>query len=315
MAESAANQAPRQRPWKVLVATDGSPCAAEAQEYLIRLPFPGKTEVRVVAVAANPFGDAGCYGDTGFVPWQLNEELLAAEEEAMREAARRGAQRFSGTGWRVSTAFCQGNTCGEILGAAEEFGADLILVGTRGLTGAGRFLLGSTARSVARSAPVSVLVARSLHRPLRRLVLAVDGSDHASRAVEMLVHLPLPADAQITAVHVVRPYHPVLERLEILPGGRERFEPVVEASRQGIVAEAEKLAGSACERLTTAGKTCAPTVLTGDSAEELLRLAERGEADLIVLGARGVSALKGLLIGSVADRVLENAPCSVLLVR
>jgi nucleotide-binding universal stress UspA family protein len=52
----------------------------------------------------------------------------------------------------------------------------------------------------------------------------------------------------------------------------------------------------------------------GDPADEILRLAEEREADLIVAGARGVSFLERLLVGSVADRLLKYADCSVLIV-
>jgi nucleotide-binding universal stress UspA family protein len=55
-------------------------------------------------------------------------------------------------------------------------------------------------------------------------------------------------------------------------------------------------------------------VRTGNPATEILELAERRRADLIVAGARGVSLLEGLLVGSVAERLLREARCSVLIV-
>jgi nucleotide-binding universal stress UspA family protein len=55
-------------------------------------------------------------------------------------------------------------------------------------------------------------------------------------------------------------------------------------------------------------------LLTGDPATEILRVAEERNADLVVAGARGVSLIERLLVGSVADRLLKEAPCSVLIV-
>jgi len=55
-------------------------------------------------------------------------------------------------------------------------------------------------------------------------------------------------------------------------------------------------------------------VMEGDPAEEILSLAQEPRADLIILGARGASLIRGLVVGSVADRVLKSAPCSVLIV-
>ena len=57
-----------------------------------------------------------------------------------------------------------------------------------------------------------------------------------------------------------------------------------------------------------------PAVLEGDPAGEVLRLAQTRGADLVIAGARGVSMIEGLLVGSVADRLLRKMPCSVLLV-
>jgi nucleotide-binding universal stress UspA family protein len=56
-------------------------------------------------------------------------------------------------------------------------------------------------------------------------------------------------------------------------------------------------------------------IVTGDPAEEILRLAKIHHADLIVLGSRGLTGMKRILLGSVSSQIVEDAPCSVLVVK
>jgi nucleotide-binding universal stress UspA family protein len=301
--------------WRILVATDGSPCAVQAQELLARFGFPAGTRIEVIAVAAHPFAAAGIYGDAGFACWQVNQELLEAERQFLTRTVREAMGRLSAARWDVASQVRVGNAGYEILAAAQRLPADLILVGTRGRTGLDRLLLGSTAGTVARSAPCPVLIARALRGGLSRVILAVDGSPLADRAIELVARLPLPQAAEVRVLHVLRPYHPFAERLEALPGGRERFGPRVEAARERQQQLATGLVEAACRRLVSAGKRAHPVTATGDAAHEIAALAEERRADLIVVGARGISPVSGLLLGSVADRLLHHAPCSLLFAR
>jgi len=62
---------------------------------------------------------------------------------------------------------------------------------------------------------------------------------------------------------------------------------------------------------------CSSTIeiVTGDPAEEIVRLAKIHHADLIVLGSRGLTGMKRILLGSVSSQIVEDAPCSVLVVK
>jgi nucleotide-binding universal stress UspA family protein len=91
----------------------------------------------------------------------------------------------------------------------------------------------------------------------------------------------------------------------------ETPRPLVEKAR----AAAHGLVESACDQLAAAGKVASSEVKEGDPATEILAAAEDQGADLIIAGARGHSFIEGLLVGSVADRLLKRASCSVLLVR
>jgi nucleotide-binding universal stress UspA family protein len=111
---------------------------------------------------------------------------------------------------------------------------------------------------------------------------------------------------------VVRPYHPFPGLAPDDPAGfRREVERIQRERRQAGL----ELVEQARARLDVAGKRATATVAEGDPAAEVLKMATAMEADLIVAGARGVSLIQGLLIGSLADRLLKTARCSILLVR
>jgi hypothetical protein len=302
------------RQWRILVATDGSECACEAQEFLASFPFSEGTAVHVVGVAADPFRSAGTYGDPGFVCWHLRQEVLDAEQEHVAEAVRSAVKRLRCDHWKITSETTAGEAAHEVVLAARRFQANLVLVGTRGRAGISRVLLGSTARSIARHVPCSVLVGHTPRGPLRQVVLAVDGSEYGCLAVRKLAAMPLPEEACVTVLHVARPFHSFLERLGVL-----RPETGVEAKLEGLQQKhreaAEQLVANACHRLEAAGKHARAVVRCGDAAEEILKLSRTSRADLLVAGARGSSVIPEALVGSVAARALQCAPCSVLIVR
>jgi nucleotide-binding universal stress UspA family protein len=244
--------------------------------------------------------------------WDTLAEVHVQERELAERAAIEATSELRSRQVETSTEVRDGDPAWSILEAAGTWGADLILVGVSGLSGVERFLLGSVARNVAKHSRLPVLVARSPKAGLARVVVATDGSEHAVQAVAFAARLPLPRTAQMAAAHVVRPYAPFPG---ILPTDRPEFNAaVLEVNRQHLAA-GEALVAEARSRLEAAGKVASGHVLKGDPAAELLALAEEQGADLIIAGARGASLLEGLLVGSVADRLLKDAPCSVLLVR
>jgi nucleotide-binding universal stress UspA family protein len=140
----------------------------------------------------------------------------------------------------------------------------------------------------------------------------VDASEHAKHAAALAGRLPLPAATRFLAAHVVRARHPHPAWVSADPDAWA--ETVVEADREQREA-AEAMLREAASGLAAAGREVGTAVLAGNPAEELSRLAAEREADLVIAGARGVSLIRNLLVGSVADRLLEQAPASVLLVR
>jgi len=306
-------QAETTHAWRIVVGTDGSECAAQA--LIRRLALPPGTAIHAVGVALDPRIAAGGYCDIGFVNMQVGQKIVDAERQALAVATREAEQRLAREGCAVTCAVRAGDIGHEIVTAAAEFRAELVVVGTRGRSQLEQLFLGSTAHKVARSAACSVLISRGRSTTVTRVVVAVDGSEFSARAIRLLGRLPLPPDGQATVVHVCKSLHPVLERLEVLPGARSRIQPMLEPDRCRQREHAEELVHTACECLGSAGKSADAHVAVGDPADEICKLIRRVHADLVVAGARGVSGVQGLLVGSVADRLLQHAPCSVLLAR
>jgi nucleotide-binding universal stress UspA family protein len=142
----------------------------------------------------------------------------------------------------------------------------------------------------------------------RTIVVGTDGSATADKAVDVAGEL---ARACGAAVHVVAAYPPVKSAVLASVG----------ASSGGLSAPAwlgddervaaEEVVRRAGERLAQSGVTAQTVARLGEPADALLATAEEVEADLVVVGNRGMTGVRRYLLGSVADRVAHHAHCSV----
>jgi universal stress protein E len=196
-----------------------------------------------------------------------------------------------------------------IVRRAEEVDALLTVVGGRPRDGTTRYLVGDTAEKVVRHAHGPVLVARP-GPGSRRVLAATDLSDPSLPAVEAAADQARRTGARLTLLHVVD-----LRSAEI--GTSVPAPPGAYAPRPPEAISALRQWGES--GLAAASARCGvPTdriVDEGVPAVAILRRAEELPADLIVIGTAGMTAVKRLLLGSVAEAVVRWAPCSVLVVR
>ena len=153
------------RGMRVLLAMDFSKDAKGAARFLSTLRLPRASRVTLLHVEEHADSVLARISGMGRI------DLSRAVQLVMRERKRRTllmlermGQRFRQLGLTVDKVFAQGAPAEEILRAAERHRADLIVMGSKGLTGLDRYLLGSVSRKVARHAPCSVLVVRSRGR-------------------------------------------------------------------------------------------------------------------------------------------------------
>jgi nucleotide-binding universal stress UspA family protein len=268
---------------KLLIADDGSAASTGTRRIVQALPLPMGSSICVLCVVSDRTIGHHTTGRT-------LQRSLQADEVRARQVVRESGLALKREGITVSTVVRRGDAGQEILQVAEEWQADLVVVGSRGLTGLGGLLLGSVPRTVAQQCRRPVLVARCPRSDVRQILVATDGSERALGAVDFTARLPLPEEARITVLHVV-------------PG--EKAAP--SAGSQEILEQA-------AERLAQTERTVETTIRVGRPGAEILALAEERDVDLIVAGARGVSLIEGILVGSVADLLLREARMSVLLV-
>lgn len=171
------------------------------------------------------------------------------------------------------------------------------------------------------------------------IVAAIDGSDNAHRAIEAASDLARTSDAKLHIVHVagsgaVPPALARMAEVEHMTAARRPASAENVANVFGNLATAQRSPDSPAvtreihqvlgERLLEnaaalarkkGARSVEVTLCEGDPAEAILDTAKRVDADLIVLGTRGLSDLKGLLLGSVSHKVIQLSRCSCLVVK
>jgi len=292
---------------RLLLATDGSPSAERALQLLLQEPWPAPSAARVVTVldevamsAGNPWPIVA-----PVAPFDVDEVARAAAGDTLERAAARLRPALT-----VDTAILDGRPAQAITDEARRWGADVIVVGSRGHGTLSSMVLGSVSAEVIDLSDRPVLIARGDR--VRDVILAVDGSAGAERAVDLVLHwLPLRA----TRVHVVSvapsPYPWWVGMAEA--GGVTTVPQLLE-SEEATRLDEEELVQATVERLTRAGYTASGSVREGDAADQLIKAVEATGSELIVVGTRGRTGLTRLVLGSVARKVVMHAPCSVLVV-
>jgi len=138
------------------------------------------------------------------------------------------------------------------------------------------------------------------------ILLASDGSDCALKAAAVAADLASKFDARLTVINVFEPYQSVGPYGEVVFAGMD--EKYIAQTQGQAISEAGRILDEA-----EVSYRCRPVI--GHPAAEIVRVAEEEKCDLIVLGSRGLSGFKLLLLGSVSDAVTHHAHCPVLIVK
>ncbi|HKX33565.1 MAG TPA: universal stress protein [Blastocatellia bacterium] len=196
---------------------------------------------------------------------------------------------------------------------------DLTVIGAHDRYERGKPGLGPVASRVVAQAPGAVLVGRELTTERGwRILIGVDGSLASEQAIQLMVSYFNVDSAEITLMHVVEtPWVQLGLEKEWLEPSESFFKRPVAAPSidHGLWRGASTIIeDSHCqlERLSLSAETI---IESGDPALEILSEAERGDYDLIVLGATGDTSLKHSLLGSVSTKVAQSAHCSVFIVK
>ena len=209
-----------------------------------------------------------------------------------------------------------GNSLYGIITTARERAADLIVIATRGYTGAKRALLGSTAERVVRHAPCPVLTVPARITPrrtskmplldLKRILVPIDFSKTSKAALPWAASLAAESGSELILLHV-REKFPIDYVL-----GRDLMNEWVTPFMKQAEAELEVIAEKINKSRTL---NISAVVRNGKPFQEICDVTKIVGAGLIVLTTRGYTGLKNVWLGSTAERVVRHAPCPVLTVR
>lgn len=227
-------------------------------------------------------------------------------------------------------AVATGGPPAEVLVAqAEANDVDLIVVGSVGMSGARRFLLGSVPNKVSHHAPTDVLIVKTdppgASGAYGKVLVGTDGSPTAMHAVDMATQVGAKIGAATTIVCVYEPpTQQELDQLRADPNdpvaqwnvGRDvRDVPSEFKWRIAGAAQAEDILERSAERAVKAGLEVDVRALEGNPAEELIGLAESEGYDVIAVGSVGMNGAKRFMLGNVPHRISHHSPTDVLILR
>ena len=274
----------------VLVATDGSKYGQWGLNWVAKLPLvepPNVTALHVLDGAAFR------------MPFQTKLEIQRMEARSAR-TLRKAKKQLTSLKLKGTVRKEQGLVAPVILKRAPKRNG-LLVVGSQGLNALDRFTLGSVSTNLIHHATCSVLVVKDEAAPLRRITLATDGSSASAKALAFVLTKFQPnrstgkgreVPIHVSVIHVM----PFVK----YPGLKEANHTLIEES---------------VRKLLKAGFTAEPVYQLGKPAEEIMKVASKHHADLIVMGAKGLAAIDRFLLGSVSTRVVQHSSCSVLVVR
>lgn len=266
---------------RILVALDGSTTAEAILTPLRRIARPDESEI--ILFQAQPMDAV---------------ELGPEPEKYLRGVAF----QLASMGYASRPLLRPGMAADAILDAARSEQASMIALSTHGRSGVARWILGSVAEKVLQASALPVFVARSFDspvsrgppgsKPVRNILLPLDGSRLSMGVLEPVLRLAGPVDAHVTLLHVDE------------PSPFEGRWPPPDETLQG----AEQTLRSACI-------PAAVTRRTGDPGVEILKAAAELAIDLIAMTTHGRSGPSRWVFGSVTAKVLRSAVVPMIVVR
>ena len=237
------------------------------------------------------------------VPADLQQRLLDEAREELRTLAAELAARVA----LLDVQLAAGAVVAEIANQADALDAELLVLGARGASLVRDLSIGSTTeRVLRRSGRPLLVVRRAPHHDYRRVLVPVDFSPRALKAVRMA--MALAPQAEIVLLHA----------FEVPFEGRLRHAGVGEDELALLRDRAEREAGEQMSELIAAAGLEADSVravlVHGEASVHILDQEQLQGCELIAIGKRGQGPLEELLLGSVTKHILARAHCDVLVI-
>ncbi|MGD1854358.1 MAG: universal stress protein [Leptolyngbyaceae cyanobacterium] len=333
---------------KIVVGLDKSDLSLKALQKAIIFAQGYGAELKLVFVLSGHESDAPKVGSyfNGYPYPGMNTTTLESYQAAWNKFVDNSQawleQQISETKEKTvdtSGALLQGSPGVKLCEFAITWNADLIIVGSRGLSGISELLMGSVSNHVMHHAPCSVLIVHSDKQSemsaqssysdvgtsmpgiLQRLLVPVDRSGMAEQAIAAAIDLAKLQKAEIKLVHVIDgDEYDMPQKLTfsdsqymlqhnglILKEYQHDWHKFIDGWWRRLQRQVQDIEDEGIDAICD--------VMQGRTGPRICEVAKDWKADLIVIGSRGLSGLKELLVGSVSYYVSHRAPCSVLIIR
>jgi nucleotide-binding universal stress UspA family protein len=283
----------RMRLKRFLIATDLSSRAEKAVGRAVQLAEEHRGTLTILHILTRQAG------------YETRTQQIASkiEKDLRRKVEALAAKKSSVASVRA----LPGTPFVEIIRQGREEAADLILVGAHGENFIKDLLLGTTAEKIVRKGDRSVLVVKqAAQHSYRRVLVAVDFSDNSRNALELALRLA--PQAEFHALHVYAGVEGMLRGAGVTDAGIVRYQ------RQ-VAKEARQQMEVFMRSIDRRRKPIRREVWNGRAGREITRIARRLRADLVAVGTAGRTGIPYILLGSVAEHVMREAPCDVLVAR
>lgn len=288
----------------ILVPLDGSALAEQALAHAESIARATHSRIILVRVAH----------ESALAGFQNDPNRMAVMQEAERYLTT-VAERLWAAGLLAEISVPYGDAVAEIVADAERYEADLIVMATHGRGGLGRVVYGSTAEALAQRSGIPLLLVRAgsptpSTLPFSghpQIIVPLDGSDLAEEALPVAVSLSMALGGALVLVHAISPFEDAS-----LPEAMQLDFPQREAER---MAQAQAYLCTLVARSATGGCQVHCDVRYGVPAQAIREAVHDHSAALVVMATHGRSALGRLLVGSVAQSVMQHTQVPVALVR
>ncbi|HET6676388.1 MAG TPA: universal stress protein [Nitrospiraceae bacterium] len=302
---------PGDKPMHIMCAVDGSEFSEWAVQFLEALadrPPQIVTLVHVVDASLIKQGFTGKAAPANRLRAALDKAgtLVLRRMAGMAKASL--SQAVTKPHTKIRTLLSHGPIAPTIAREARRHKADLIILGSRGLSDVRGFLLGSVSRKVSTLAPCSILIMKQPVTKLAHVLLAVDGSRHSRMAAGFLSTTLLPESAHVIVISVVEP---MVTELAVRYLSATQLEKLLQPRRD----KARQLVAEFRKQFLKEGYTVTAEIATDHVIDTILKRVARNNTDLLVAGSRGLNRAERLELGSVSESLLKYAACSVLIVR
>ena len=280
----------------LLVPVDGSHSCLHAKMLAISIAKKFNSKVTVVHVVSHEFMHPELKAQYR-LPNSIIHKIDDAYMQAGKKIIRNAEELFREAGVPVESKLVTHEDPAEfLLELVKGKDCSLVIIGNRAKTQSERHSLGSVTEKIARHAECPVLIVKKKPK-IEKLLVAVDGSKHADKALEYAAQLAQHYSANLALVHV--------EEDKLIRIGGPKVVDCLGTVGECILNDAAKKIKVASKRMLE----------YGSPAEVLIKIAKKADVDIIIMGSRGLSSVRRFLLGSVSDDISIHSRNSVLIVK